>query len=150
MSISMGSLGFLTPFSYDSYMTDIKRVLNGKHIYKFIHYNLCNCKYIVHIFIKINLRDSFYTWLKATCSIFIELYIILGGVSLTMRHRLECKVTSKDYVDQYHGEQCPLDVDEFNNPTVTSKFSALSLSPKLPTSIDSKRKETVLNKYLVS
>ena len=30
MSISMGSLGFLTPFSYDSYTTDIKRVLKGK------------------------------------------------------------------------------------------------------------------------
>ena len=27
----MGSLGFLTPFSYDNYSTDIERVLNGKH-----------------------------------------------------------------------------------------------------------------------
>ena len=27
----MGSLGFLTPFSYENYTTDIIRVLNGKY-----------------------------------------------------------------------------------------------------------------------
>ena len=58
---------------------------------------------------------------------------------------------TKDHIDQYHGDMCPLDVDEFNNPTVmTSKFSALTTSPKLPIYIDSKKKETVIGTYLVS
>lgn len=98
MSISMGSLGFLTPFSYDSYTTDIKRVLNG-------------------------------------------------GVSLTMRHRLECLVTTKDHIDLYHDDMCPLDAEEFHNPTVISKFSALTTA-KLPINMDNK-KDTVISKYLV-
>lgn len=75
---------------------------------------------------------------------------VTGGVSLTMRHRLECKVTTKDHVDQYYGDMCPLDVEEFNNPTVMSKFSALTTSPKMPTSMDNNKKETVINTYLVS
>ncbi|XP_065891465.1 NAD kinase-like [Dysidea avara] len=96
MSISMGSLGFLTPFSYDSYPADIKRILNG-------------------------------------------------GVSLTLRHRLDCKVMTKDKIDQYHGETCPMEAEEFLAPTVTSKFSALSLNPTNIT-ID---KETESAHYLV-
>ena len=53
---------------------------------------------------------------------------------------------TKDKIDQYHGETCPIEAEEFLAPTVTSKFSALSLNPTNIT-ID---KETESAHYLVS
>ena len=79
----------------------------------------------------------------------ILLVVFLGGVSLTLRHRLDCKVMTKDKIDQYHGEMCPIEADEFLAPTVTSKFSALSLNHPtvIPTTTD---RETESAHHLVS
>ena len=68
----------------------------------------------------------------------------LGGVSLTLRHRLECKVMTKEKIDLYHGQTCPMDAEEFLAPTVTSKFSSFSLNPA------DTEKETESAHYLVS
>lgn len=41
MAFHLGSLGFLTPFKFESYKTEVAKVFEGTHAAAFIGVNIC-------------------------------------------------------------------------------------------------------------